>query len=120
MPFMLRTHIHVDSFILFDDLGWKYNKICQGDDIFRKDETFLISLLGDTKEKCEALCNALPECNLAKFQSASYLRDIYKCIPRTGFKGNCKDRYKRSSYSSNYTHPLMYYLKDFTGRNYSD
>merc|ERR1712038_1013640 len=42
-------------------------------------------------------------------------RDIYKCIPRTGFKGHCEDRYKPSSYSLNYTHPLMYYVKDFTG-----
>ena len=107
-------------FLISNDLGWKYNKICEGDDIFRKDKTFLISLLGDTKEKCEALCNTLPECNLAKFYSASYSRDIYKCIPKTGFKGHCENRYKASSYSSNYTSSLMFYVKDSTGRNYSD
>ena len=78
----------------------------------------MISLLGDTKEKCETLCNLACnlECNLAKFQSASYLRDIYKCTPRKGFKGHCEDRY----HTSNYTHPLMFYVKDFTGRNHSD
>jgi len=113
--YLMQTQEDEKTCMTRDCPGWKYNKICQGDDIFRKDETFLISLLGDTKEKCEALCNAIPECNLAKFYSASYLRDIYKCIPKTGFKGHCEDRYKTPSYSSNYTSSLMFYVKDFTG-----
>ena len=95
-------------------LGWT-NRTCPGGvDIFRKNETYLISLMGDTKEKCQALCDALPECSLAKFHSEGY-RDIYKCIPKANFEGGCRDRY--------YYRRTKFYVKkkaDNKTRCYSD
>ena len=82
-------------------LGWT-DKTCSGGvDIFRKNESYLISLIGDTKENCQALCDALPECSLAKFHSGSR-RKIYKCIPKAKFEGACKDNSFRYLYSPNF------------------
>ena len=48
--------------------------------------------MGDTKEKCEALCQAIPECSLARFHSINS-RKILKCIPKSEYDGHCKHRY---------------------------
>ena len=87
--------------------GWT-DKTCHGgDNIFQKNEAYLISLSGDTKEKCQALCDALPECSLAQFHSASY-RKFYKCIPKANFTNQCT--------SNSYIPPTKYYVKEDKGR----
>ena len=92
-------------------LGWT-NKTCRGgDNIFKNNETHLISLLGDTQENCKALCDALSECNLVEFHSGSY-RKFYKCIPKSNFNGKC-NMYSpsRSSIFSQ-----QFYVKPNTGK----
>ena len=61
--------------------------------------------MGDTKEKCQALCDALPECNLAEFKPGRY-RKFYKCIPKSNFNGYCQM----------HSTSLQYYIKSNSGK----
>ena len=45
--------------------------------------------LANTEEECEAICNAIPDCNMALFLTGNRFPDINRCIPKTGFYGRC-------------------------------
>ena len=71
-----------------DLIGWRA-RYCQGGNrIFNIDNNYLIGL-ANTEEECEAICNAIPECNIALFLTGNRFPEINRCIPKTGFIGGC-------------------------------
>ena len=69
-------------------IGWRARYCKGGNRIFNIDNNYLIGL-ANTEKECEAICNAIPECNVALFLTGNRFPEINRCIPKSGFTGRC-------------------------------
>ena len=80
--------------------GWKQRHCRGGVGIPNPSENYLISLV-DNEEECADLCNAMPECNLAVFDTSPVKRNG-RCSLKKEFSGPCD-------------HESHYFTKRFKG-----
>ena len=91
-------------------LGWRYRQCRSGVDIFRSNESYLISLV-DNEEECKAICEAMPECDLANFIVNTKFPEVNRCVPRKEFRGHCDRTFSLLKL-------VKSYIKNKTGKNY--